>query len=93
MGELYIIIYILFKATIFYTPHLLKRYHASYKRWLAGLLGKKSISKVSSFIFFLPIALFVVLILVFILLVLLLLLPAMFSEPIYCMDGLTEAHS
>ena len=73
----------------FSISRFLKEYYTSYKRWLAALLGKDSISNVSSLIF-------MVLILSFILLILLLaflILSSMFSETLHCMDSLTEAHN
>ena len=93
-GKVYIILFIRFnyEVTIFNTPHFLKEYYASYKRWLARLLGRDTISNVYSLIFMLIILLWIVSVLLFLSCILLPLLY-MFSEPLYCMDDLTEGRN
>jgi len=84
-----LLIYVFSKYILPRFVRFFKEYHASYKRWLSTLLGKKDISNVSSFIYTVLILLFMLLILLLILLIFLL-FSAVFSEPIYCMDTLTE---
>jgi len=68
-------------------------YYSSYKRRLGKLLGKESVSNLTSFIFMPVIALLVILILIiiaFFAFAVFGLLSVLCCEPVYCMDPLTE---